>query len=70
MAELKTPGSPFKVSVSLASPVFGYALGQFAADFLESLDRGFLIRDRRPVMMPSAVEFPVRCLRPWPSFSS
>jgi ribose transport system substrate-binding protein len=35
VAELKTAGSPFKVTVSLASPVFGYALGQFAADFLE-----------------------------------
>lgn len=35
IAELKTEGSPFKVTVSLASPVFGYALGQFAADFLE-----------------------------------
>lgn len=35
VAELKTPGSPFKVTVSLASPVFGYALGRFAADFLE-----------------------------------
>jgi ribose transport system substrate-binding protein len=35
VAELKTAGSPFRVTVSLASPVFGYALGQFAADFLE-----------------------------------
>jgi ribose transport system substrate-binding protein len=35
VAELKTTESPFKVTVSLASPVFGYALGQFAADFLE-----------------------------------
>lgn len=35
VAELRTPDSPFKVTVSLASPVFGYALGQFAADFLE-----------------------------------
>jgi ribose transport system substrate-binding protein len=35
VAELRTPGSPFKATVSLASPVFGYALGQFAADFLE-----------------------------------
>jgi ribose transport system substrate-binding protein len=35
VAELKTAGSPFKITVSLASPVFGYALGQFAADFLE-----------------------------------
>src|SRR3989337_1826613 len=35
VAELKTPDSPFKATGSLASPVFGYALGQFAADFLE-----------------------------------
>ncbi len=28
-------GGPFKVSVSLNSPVFGYALGQFAADWLD-----------------------------------
>jgi ribose transport system substrate-binding protein len=28
-------GGPYKASVSLASPVFGYALGQFAADWLE-----------------------------------
>jgi ribose transport system substrate-binding protein len=35
VAELKTPGSPFRITVSLASPVFGYAMGQQAADFLE-----------------------------------
>ncbi len=35
IAELKTEGSPYKMTVSLASPVFGYALGQFAGDFLE-----------------------------------
>ncbi len=34
IAELKK-GSEYKVSVSLASPVFGYALGQHAADWLE-----------------------------------
>lgn len=28
-------GSEYKVSVSLASPVFGYAMGQHAADWLE-----------------------------------
>jgi len=27
-------GGPYKASISLASPVFGYALGQFAADWL------------------------------------
>ncbi len=33
--ELRTAGSPYKASVSLASPVFGYALGQYAADWLD-----------------------------------
>jgi ribose transport system substrate-binding protein len=28
-------GGPYKASVSLASPVFGYAMGQYAADWLE-----------------------------------
>ena len=35
VAELKAEGSPYKTSVSLASPVFGYAMGQHAADWLE-----------------------------------
>lgn len=34
VAEIKK-GGPFKTSVSLASPVFGYALGYYAADWLE-----------------------------------
>ena len=34
VAELKQ-GGPYKLSVSLASPVFGYALGWYAADWLE-----------------------------------
>ena len=34
VAEIKKGNSPFKASVSLASPVFGYAMGQFAADWL------------------------------------
>jgi ribose transport system substrate-binding protein len=34
VAEIKT-GGPYKASVSLASPVFGYALGHYAADWLE-----------------------------------
>lgn len=33
--ELRDSESPYKVSVSLASPVFGYALGHYAADWLE-----------------------------------
>jgi len=35
VVELKDSESPYKVSVSLASPVFGYALGHYAADWLE-----------------------------------
>jgi ribose transport system substrate-binding protein len=35
VAELKRPDSPYKLSVSLASSVFGYAMGQHAADWLE-----------------------------------
>lgn len=35
IAELRDSQSPYKVSVSLASPVFGYALGHYAADWLE-----------------------------------
>ncbi|MBS0549415.1 MAG: sugar ABC transporter substrate-binding protein [Proteobacteria bacterium] len=34
VAEIKK-GGPYKASVSLASPMFGYALGQHAADWLE-----------------------------------
>jgi ribose transport system substrate-binding protein len=34
VAEIKSGSSPYKASVSLSSPVFGYALGQFAADWL------------------------------------
>ena len=34
IAEIKT-GGPYKASVSLASPVFGYAMGQHSADWLE-----------------------------------
>ncbi len=35
VVEIKKGNGPYKVSVSLASPVFGYALGQQAADWLE-----------------------------------
>ncbi len=34
VTEIKRGNSPFKTSVSLSSPVFGYAMGQFAADWL------------------------------------
>lgn len=35
VAELRTLGSPYKTSISLASPIFGYAMGEHAADWLE-----------------------------------
>jgi ribose transport system substrate-binding protein len=35
IAEIKRGNGPYKASVSLASPVFGYAMGQHAADWLE-----------------------------------
>jgi ribose transport system substrate-binding protein len=35
VAELKKEGSPYKASISLASPIFGYALGRFGADWLD-----------------------------------
>lgn len=35
VAEIKKGDSPYKASISLSSPVFGYAMGQFAADWLE-----------------------------------
>lgn len=34
VAEIRKGNSPYKASISLASPVFGYAMGQFAADWL------------------------------------
>jgi ribose transport system substrate-binding protein len=35
VSEIKKPDSPYKASISLSSPVFGYAMGQHAADWLE-----------------------------------
>jgi ribose transport system substrate-binding protein len=35
VAEIRQADSPYKASISLSSPVFGYAMGQFAADWLE-----------------------------------
>lgn len=35
VAEMKKPGSPYKSSIALSSPVFGYAMGHYAADWLE-----------------------------------
>ena len=34
VSEMKKGNSAYKASISLASPVFGYAMGQFAADWL------------------------------------
>ena len=33
--EIKTADSPYKASIALSSPVFGYAMGQFGADWLD-----------------------------------
>jgi ribose transport system substrate-binding protein len=35
VAEIKTGGGPYKASIALSSPVFGYAMGEYAADWLE-----------------------------------
>lgn len=35
VSEIKTEGSPYKASIALSSPVFGYAMGQYAADWLD-----------------------------------
>jgi ribose transport system substrate-binding protein len=35
VAALQSPDSPYKATVSLASPIFGYALGRYAADWLD-----------------------------------
>ncbi len=35
VAQIKRGGSPYKASISLASSIFGYAMGQHAADWLE-----------------------------------
>lgn len=35
VSELKKQGSSYKASISLASPIFGYAMGRFASDWLE-----------------------------------
>ncbi|MBC7739090.1 MAG: sugar ABC transporter substrate-binding protein [Candidatus Saccharibacteria bacterium] len=35
ITELTTPGSPYKTTINLAAPIFGYAMGQHAADWLE-----------------------------------
>ena len=35
VAEIKKADSPYKASIALNSPVFGYAMGQHAADWLE-----------------------------------
>lgn len=35
VSEIKKTGGPYKASIALSSPVFGYAMGIFAADWLE-----------------------------------
>ena len=35
VSEIKKANGPYKVSIALSSPVFGYAMGQYGADWLE-----------------------------------
>ncbi|MEP7239408.1 MAG: sugar ABC transporter substrate-binding protein [Devosia sp.] len=35
VAEIKAGNGPYKASIALSSPVFGYAMGQYGADWLE-----------------------------------
>lgn len=35
VSEIKKGNSPYKASIALSSPVFGYAMGQYGADWLE-----------------------------------
>ena len=35
VSEIKQGDSPYKASIALASPVFGYAMGQYGADWLD-----------------------------------
>ena len=35
VAEIKKSDSPYKASIALSSPVFGYAMGEFSADWME-----------------------------------
>lgn len=35
VSEIKNDRSPYKASIALSSPVFGYAMGQYAGDWLE-----------------------------------
>src|ERR1700709_2160469 len=35
VAEIKGGGGPYKASIALSSPVFGYAMGQYAIDWLD-----------------------------------
>ena len=35
VAEIKMADSPYKASIALSSPVFGYAMGQYGADWLD-----------------------------------
>ena len=68
VAEIKKGDSPFKASISLASPIFGYAMGQQAADWLEgksipqamdilprALTRGNIADYERDMANPGAV---------------
>lgn len=68
VAELRKAGSPYKASISLASPIFGYALGRFASDWLQgksvpqamdilpkALTRANIAQYERDIANPTAV---------------
>ena len=52
VAEIKKGNGPYKASIALSSPVFGYAMGQFAADWLDgkSVPQGM---DIQPIALTS-----------------
>jgi ribose transport system substrate-binding protein len=53
VAEIKKGDSPYKASIALSSPVFGYAMGAFAADWMEgkSIPQAM---DIRPIALTSS----------------
>ena len=68
IAEIKSGNSPYKATISLNSPVFAYAMGQHAADWLDgksipqamdilpvSLDKDTITQYERDLADPRAV---------------
>ena len=64
VAEIKKGGGPYKASISLASPIFGYAMGQHAADWLE----GKSIPQAMDILPKALSAATSRSMRPtWPT---